>query len=438
MTLAIVWSVLSLISHALTQDIQIQALPPKVTIQENDLVVLCSIINSSRLQSLFFIELSRNATVNFTTVVSVLNDDEITWADSALQSRGAAAMGSLDFINTPYLRFTMNKDIVQCPDDFKMYKCKMSGVDSLKKIVTKESAPINIAHKVKPTVMEMPRVKILNEVYNTPYRQFPMGVAIQLTCEGQIGSDPSTTIRWCVRKEKEEGFKRWAQSAVHSEASPSGCQYTRSSTITYNLTRDDTFTRFMCESGNTGTCGTGTAIQYVNITIIRPTLIEKPRVRILNELNDTTKRQFPVRRVLQLTCKGQIGSDPNNTIGWCVQKENEEIFTKLDQAPLHSNASFNGSQYIRSSTITYILTSQDTFTKFLCESGDTGVCGTGTAIQYVNISITDPVTNYGSENDTSDAGKIAGGVIVGLALIALIIVLVVWKCRRKIFKKCRT
>lgn len=137
---------LSIVS-ALTQDIQIQALPPKVTIQENDLVVLCSITNSSRLQSLFFIELLRNATFNFTTVVSVLNDDEITWpADSALKSRGAAAMGSLDFINTPYLRFTMNKDIVQCPDDFKMYKCKMSGIDSLNKIVTKESAPIGIAH----------------------------------------------------------------------------------------------------------------------------------------------------------------------------------------------------------------------------------------------------------------------------------------------------
>lgn len=157
---------------------------------------------------------------------------------------------------------------------------------------------------------------------------------------------------------------------------------------------------------------------FLSFLLVRPTLIEKPRVRILNELNDTTKRQFPVRTVLQLTCKGQIGSDPNNvriytnfrritsdnvhvfslvcyqlymlwfqTIGWCVQKENEEIFTKLDQAPLHSNASFNGSQYIRSSTITYILTSQDTFTKFLCESGDTGLCGTGRAIQYVNITI---------------------------------------------------
>lgn len=40
----------------------------------------------------------------------------------------------------------MNKDIVQCPDDFKIYKCKMSGVDSQNNIDTKESAPIDIAH----------------------------------------------------------------------------------------------------------------------------------------------------------------------------------------------------------------------------------------------------------------------------------------------------
>lgn len=118
-----------------------------MTIQENDLVVLCSITNSSRLASLFFIELLRNATVNFTTVVSVLDNDKVKWADTALQSRGAAAIGSVDLLDTPHLRFTINKDIVQCPDDFKIYKCKMSGVDTLNNIVTKESTPINIAHK---------------------------------------------------------------------------------------------------------------------------------------------------------------------------------------------------------------------------------------------------------------------------------------------------
>lgn len=32
----------------------------------------------------------------------------------------------------------------------------------------------------------------------------------------------------------------------------------------------------------------------------------------MNDRNDTTKRQFPVGTVLQITCQGQIGSDPNN------------------------------------------------------------------------------------------------------------------------------
>lgn len=35
-------------------------------------------------------------------------------------------------------------------------------------------------------------------------------------------------------------------------------------------------------------------------------------MRILNEHNDATKRQFPVGTVLEITCLGQIGSDPSN------------------------------------------------------------------------------------------------------------------------------
>ncbi|XP_065933597.1 uncharacterized protein [Magallana gigas] len=62
-------------------------------------------------------------------------------------------------------------------------------------------------------------------------------------------------------------FMGLAQTSINSETSQSGCMFTRSSTITYNLTSQDTFTRFLCESGNTKTCETGTAKQYVNITI---------------------------------------------------------------------------------------------------------------------------------------------------------------------------
>lgn len=75
------------------------------------------------------------------------------------------------------------------------------------------------------------------------------------------------TIGWCAKRASELSFITLASTPIHSDATPLGCQYTRSSTITYNLTNYDTFTRFLCESGDTGTCGTGTAIQYVNITI---------------------------------------------------------------------------------------------------------------------------------------------------------------------------
>lgn len=64
-----------------------------------------------------------------------------------------------------------------------------------------------------------------------------------------------------------------------------------------------------------------------------PTLIEKPKVGILNELNDTTKRQFPVETVLQLTCKGQIGSDPNNV---CIYTN----FRRITSANVHVNITY--------------------------------------------------------------------------------------------------
>uniref|UniRef100_K1QWA0 Uncharacterized protein n=1 Tax=Magallana gigas TaxID=29159 RepID=K1QWA0_MAGGI len=120
---------------------------------------------------------------------------------------------------------------------------------------------------VKPAVIELPRVRVLNELYDTPNRKFPVGTVITLTCQGEVGSDANKTIRWCTQKVNQISFIGLAQTSINSETSQSGCMFTRSSTITYNLTSQDTFTRFLCESGNTKTCETGTAKQYVNISI---------------------------------------------------------------------------------------------------------------------------------------------------------------------------
>ncbi|XP_052722409.1 uncharacterized protein LOC128193163 isoform X3 [Crassostrea angulata] len=598
-------------TDASIQNIHIQAFPQTVNYRENDLVLVCSIINPSQLNAVYNIELQKNSSTTFETIVSVATGQtpSVQWKDFALRNR-ATATGNIDSPSTAQLRLSIDKTSVQCPNDFKMYMCKFSGYNSYsEKSVTQETSPITISYIVKPAVIEMPRVKILNELYDTPDRQFPVGTAITLTCQGQVGSDKSNTIRWCTQKTNEMMFTGLPQTPIHSEASLSGCQYTRSSTITYNLTRDDTFTRFMCESGDTGLCGTGTAIQYVNISttvtegssttsapstddlspspsipttdasiqnlhiqafpqtvnykendlvivcsiinpsqlnavynielqknssttfetivsvatgqtpsvqwkdsalrnratatgnidspstaqlrlsidktsvqcpndfkmymckfsgynsyseksvtqetspitisyIVKPAVIELPRVKILNELYDTPDRQFPVGTAITLTCQGQVGSDKSNTVRWCAKRVSEFSFTGLAQTPIHSEASLSGCQYTRSSTITYKLNDVDTFTQLLCESGYSGLCGTGTAIQYVNISITvtegssttsapstdeesstinSPTTNDTSENNdtlTTD-GTSASGTIAGEATVLVLLILLV-------------
>lgn len=42
-----------------------------------------------------------------------------------------------------------------------------------------------------PTMIEMPLLRIMNENFDTPNRQFPVGTMIHLTCRGEVGNDVS-------------------------------------------------------------------------------------------------------------------------------------------------------------------------------------------------------------------------------------------------------
>uniref|UniRef100_A0A8W8KLM2 Ig-like domain-containing protein n=1 Tax=Magallana gigas TaxID=29159 RepID=A0A8W8KLM2_MAGGI len=260
-------------SLAFAQNIQIQALPQTITYRENDFIIVCSITNPSKLSSVFVIQLLKNSSTTFEPVVSVTTGQTplVEWKDSTLQYR-AFAKGNVDSPSSAQLRLTIDKARVQCPTDFKMYMCKMSGYAS-SGLVTQETGSIVLSYIVKPTVIEMPRVRILNENFDTQDRQFPVGTAMQLTCQGEVGSDASQTIRWCAQRAGEFIFTGLPQTPIFSEVSQSGCMFIRSSTITYNLTSEDTFTKFLCEAGDTGLCGTGTAIQYVNITIVQSSIL---------------------------------------------------------------------------------------------------------------------------------------------------------------------
>ena len=44
---------------------------------------------------------------------------------------------------------------------------------------------------VKPSFIQTPMVKIVGERFDTQLRIFPVGTSLQLTCKGEVGSNPS-------------------------------------------------------------------------------------------------------------------------------------------------------------------------------------------------------------------------------------------------------
>lgn len=89
---------------ASTQNIQIQAIPPVLILQENDLTIVCSITNPSQIPYVLSIHLLKNYSSTFETVVSINTGQTppIQWKDSSLQVR-ASVTGNIDPREIAYL-----------------------------------------------------------------------------------------------------------------------------------------------------------------------------------------------------------------------------------------------------------------------------------------------------------------------------------------------
>lgn len=132
-------------SPASAQNIHIQAEPQTVVFLKNDLVIVCSITNPTQLSSVFLIQILKNSSTTFDNVVSVTTGQTlpVQWRDTVLQNR-ASVTGNINSPRTAQLRLTIDKNNVQCPTDFKMYSCKMSGMSTASNPVTEETNPITI------------------------------------------------------------------------------------------------------------------------------------------------------------------------------------------------------------------------------------------------------------------------------------------------------
>ena len=71
---------------ASSQNFQIQGLPQPVIYQENDLVIQCSITNPPQLSNVYYMQLYKNVSTDFETVVSIFVDStpQIHWSWGSL------------------------------------------------------------------------------------------------------------------------------------------------------------------------------------------------------------------------------------------------------------------------------------------------------------------------------------------------------------------
>ena len=135
---------------ASSQNIQIRFPPQPVIYLENDFVIQCFITNPSQINSVFYMQLFRNSSTDFETVVSIFKDQTppIRWpSGSTLQNRASAVGSQIKIPSSAILKLTIDKNSVVCPIDFVEYRCKMSGFNTvISDAVTQETTPVTVSY----------------------------------------------------------------------------------------------------------------------------------------------------------------------------------------------------------------------------------------------------------------------------------------------------
>ncbi|XP_021365292.1 uncharacterized protein LOC110458065 isoform X2 [Mizuhopecten yessoensis] len=115
-----------------------------------------------------------------------------------------------------------------------------------------------------------------NALYVTPTpnvngQYYSVGTSLTFSCSGTVGSDKRIHT-WCYKQAgSNTGFTGYPTATDINQNEnglvQDGCNYRRSSTLTYNVTAADTETSFMCEPFTGSMCGTSAAGLKTNYTI---------------------------------------------------------------------------------------------------------------------------------------------------------------------------
>ncbi|XP_021374277.1 uncharacterized protein LOC110463757 isoform X3 [Mizuhopecten yessoensis] len=208
----------------------------------------------------------------YTSIVTVTynkasSSSVISWGNTAYQNRqGVSATGNVDSVGGARLVLTISTNNTRC-EDGGAYKCNMGVI-----LTAGGGVVVSAAKYITATVLPT----YTNALYVTPSpnvngQYYSVGTTLTFSCSGTVGSDKKIHT-WCYKQAgSNTGFTDYPTAADINQNEnglvQDGCNYRRSSTLTYNVTAADTETSYMCEPFTGSLCGTSAAGLKTNFTI---------------------------------------------------------------------------------------------------------------------------------------------------------------------------
>ncbi|XP_069115045.1 uncharacterized protein [Argopecten irradians] len=248
--------------------------PSTVTTPTSELRITCtpSTVGIADINS---ITIRKNSsTLGYQNVVSVTysqatSDSVLTWGNVISNTRaGVSATGNVNTVSGASLVLIIAANRTICTDGG-AYQCNMGvtltggsgGVADAEKYVAATEIPTSTNNPL--TVFPFPNV-------DSTY--YSVGTTLTITCSGTVGSDRKYHT-WCYKRANDFGYTGYPTGADINQNDDnlvqSGCNYIRTSTLTYTVTEADSNTTFLCEPFTGSLCGSNPAslIGYLSIQI---------------------------------------------------------------------------------------------------------------------------------------------------------------------------
>ncbi|CAC5391738.1 unnamed protein product [Mytilus coruscus] len=232
--------------------------PSIIVYQKENLELNCQLaFNASVDDSVYYIKLSKNISGTYKDVVTVAYSSPaginnsfllVTWSDDNFKYRARVNESVIYPASEAKLKFIIPADNMTCGDGGS-YQCLISYYT--------DNSFSETSYGTVDLSVESTTVKIATKNPLENYFLFSPGTVVDLYCNGTVGSPPAY-FHWCYQRiGVDTRLIHYPGNIIQEPATKMECQYSRQSTLSYNITNESSAVVFQCKAELNNTCSPG-------------------------------------------------------------------------------------------------------------------------------------------------------------------------------------